>query len=205
MRSDKLTAFALTAFVLLFAAACKKKSDEIRIDERVRSYFDYQPGTYWIMKDSATGDIDSFVVTTRNEKIISTDFENVETIDVRIIEYPSANGSDSSGWTISMSNGTRALMGYENFLRKKRIGFNNIQQSENDTTVFPLEQNGQVYTDVNFTEVSMSFANDYDAGLPQNFRWWYNKMNGIIRLDIALPWQARIWQLVRGRVIRPVQ
>ncbi len=51
-------------FLFLFVLnSCKKQLPHYSIDSDLKTAFNYQPGTYWIYKDSLSGRIDSFYVT----------------------------------------------------------------------------------------------------------------------------------------------
>jgi len=83
----KLT-FLFALLVLIIAIhSCNKNTGErhFTIDKDLFATFNYQPGTYWIYKDSLTGYIDSMYVIS-STGIISTDYgkEIVDNVNISI-------------------------------------------------------------------------------------------------------------------------
>jgi len=62
LQNKLLFAAALSVWMLLMACPAKERQSD-PVPEAVKAYFDYQVGSYWVMKDSATGVLDSFYVT----------------------------------------------------------------------------------------------------------------------------------------------
>jgi hypothetical protein len=77
-------------FLLLYAmSGCKKKTDSIAVSADVRKYFCYKQGSYWIYRDSLSGETDSFAVTNSSTKAAqnNTYTEDVETSVVTVYNY----------------------------------------------------------------------------------------------------------------------
>jgi len=75
-------------FLFLFVLnSCKKQLPHYSIDSDVKAAFNYQPGTYWIYRDSITGRIDSFYVTQNvfQANVPSGDYTE-DAISINIIE-----------------------------------------------------------------------------------------------------------------------
>ncbi|MBS1645002.1 MAG: hypothetical protein JST21_18770 [Bacteroidetes bacterium] len=63
LRNKLLIAVSLSVWMMLTACPAKERRHD-KVPEEVIAFFDYQVGSYWVMKDSATGVLDSFYVTT---------------------------------------------------------------------------------------------------------------------------------------------
>ncbi len=58
----KLFLFAILFTVIAIASCKQKENPKIFINEELRNYYNYQPGSYWIYYDSVSGATDSFYV-----------------------------------------------------------------------------------------------------------------------------------------------
>jgi len=104
-----------TALLLVILASCNKKGSQqnIPIDAAVLTNFNYKPGTYWIYRDSISGQVDSFYVTS-NTGNIPVDINGV--IYDRISFYVSqANissvpGNDTITWLFGLETNYLSLM-----------------------------------------------------------------------------------------------
>lgn len=54
--------FAVSLSVWMMLTACPDPPRHFNVPDDLKDYFDYQVGSYWVMKDSATGVLDSFYV-----------------------------------------------------------------------------------------------------------------------------------------------
>jgi hypothetical protein len=91
---------------LLLAACNKTKIVHYPLNAALVAAFNFQPGSYWIYKDSLSGDIDSFFVranvpsTNSGEDAQSTG-EMFNYIDIAISEYnifPATSPNDTASW-----------------------------------------------------------------------------------------------------------
>jgi hypothetical protein len=84
--------------------SCNKSQDAVPINSGLVSNFNYKPGTYWIYRDSTTGQIDSFCVTDNSSANIGANSsEPKATIRIAITErniYPSPVDADTIPWLI---------------------------------------------------------------------------------------------------------
>lgn len=86
----------------LIISGCKKKPVN-RVDPDLKAAFSYKPGTYWIYKDSLTGAIDSFVITTNDDNFSTNNDRTLETIGMNMAEYiVSSPYLDTSLWKYSI-------------------------------------------------------------------------------------------------------
>jgi len=95
----------LTVLAASVLNACHKPSQpHYTINASLKAAFDFQPGTYWIYKDSISGEVDSFAVQT-SESGTSTNSSggySMDQIFIYIQEYfPSSGTSDYKEWEYS--------------------------------------------------------------------------------------------------------
>ncbi len=61
MRNLRIQFLMGTVLMLLFQS-CKKKDETAYINPELKKHFNFQKGSYWIYRDSLTGDIDTLMV-----------------------------------------------------------------------------------------------------------------------------------------------
>ncbi|MCW3122028.1 MAG: hypothetical protein JWQ38_1520 [Flavipsychrobacter sp.] len=74
-----LVAVVAVTSIVFFAPGCKKKSNDGKIqmpeftllDKDLKADFGYKPGTYWIYKDSVSGEIDSAYVSSNMDTMVN--------------------------------------------------------------------------------------------------------------------------------------
>jgi hypothetical protein len=98
------TAALILLFVFLGIAGCRfgDKGSYTPSDPQVKSRTDFRPGSYWIMQDSATGQVDSFFVTNYLDTIhYSVEDRSNELIIVQIKETAlSSSTTDTTNWFV---------------------------------------------------------------------------------------------------------
>ena len=93
--------------ILIFAfCGCKKSDPVVQIDSRLKAGFNFQPGTYWIYKDSISGQVDSFFVRynslTTNPAGIGTQY--IITIYVSEYQINAINLQDTTQWVYKLAD-----------------------------------------------------------------------------------------------------
>lgn len=88
----------ITMLIILFG--CKKTDSAMPLDENLRKHFSYQPGTYWIYKDSVNGQIDSFAVVDNIPDVYDFGQGTFHGINVGIVAYSYGTVYDT-GYDIS--------------------------------------------------------------------------------------------------------
>ncbi len=86
--------------ILLLLFACKKNSIApviyTPVDTNLQKYFYYKPGTYWIYKDSISGQVDSFVTASDSISTVSIENSKIYTpykiIIINVCAYKISNG-----------------------------------------------------------------------------------------------------------------
>ncbi len=80
------TILFITATIVYFSCN-KNKSNVISVNADIKSSFNYQPGTYWIYRDSLTGNIDSFFVRKNMSEISYLNGSGIENTQIQISQY----------------------------------------------------------------------------------------------------------------------
>jgi hypothetical protein len=63
-----ILAVAIIIMTFAYLPSCRKTTlDRHRVNDSLKAAFNYKPGTYWIYKDSLTGRLDSFAVTSQTD------------------------------------------------------------------------------------------------------------------------------------------
>jgi hypothetical protein len=108
----------LLGFVILipflFFLACKKKNPgqpPVYVSYQLKSYFDYKVGSYWIYKDTVTGDEDSFSVYSYTDDTTSINNVSTETVSINMRDYTiyKASITDSAEWDFTLQENNSGL------------------------------------------------------------------------------------------------
>ncbi len=195
--------YQLILFVLLSltgAACLKHKYHLLEVDAGLLDRYYYQPGTYWIMKDSATGRIDSFFITTTskvNQSVRSgLDVQNAISQMAQI----SADNTDTFFWEWRYVQSTLTLK-VQSKLPPGSSYYCGAAAYPLVVTykLFPL--NSRYYANVN--ESNMHGDSTAAAGAYNN--WLYlNETDGMVKLRISQPSDPEksfVWELVRRQIV----
>lgn len=95
----------INCLALLFVASCGKKIPNYTINRDLKAAFSYKPGTFWIFKDSISGEMDSLYVT--EQKLYNFKSDNPEyTFDEIFVDlvqkHIGSTKKDSSLWHIAV-------------------------------------------------------------------------------------------------------
>lgn len=83
---------ALTALFCICLLGCTRpEKPNLGLDETVGSMVNFKPGSYWIMQDSASGRVDSFVVYANGVSNTETSDYHYDRRDIGISEYVNPN------------------------------------------------------------------------------------------------------------------
>jgi hypothetical protein len=165
--------FFLPLLLFLYACPLTDKCDdpvpEYRLDSDFRSYFDFKPGTYWIYKDSLTGDQDSVFIISRNSEFnegetgnYCDDRYNFETVNVSIFNgdtienfvasttlagsgYQFYNSTIKGSWFYKIKSGVTP--GKDNIIinsTKDSLSLNNLEYSNIKIVYKTLRENGSL-------------------------------------------------------------
>jgi hypothetical protein len=99
----------LVMLALAVCSACKKTtSNDVPVDAALKSDFSYKPGSYWIYKDSVSGNVDSaYVVSNTSEYhehgcVLRNGAPKYEYINISI-NLADGNAADTERWNIGLT------------------------------------------------------------------------------------------------------
>ena len=109
--------------LMLIANSCKKNIPVHSIDARLVAAFNFKPGTYWVYKDSLTGQEDSFAVTSIESGPDQINGYIDYSTDIFITGFPisGTNNTDSIQWEYGL-NGDSFYFTYKNSNAKSIYG-----------------------------------------------------------------------------------
>src|SRR4051812_28248698 len=87
--------------VLFWSACSRPYTIYFNVDPFLKSMFNWQAGSYWIMQDSASGQVDSFYVTAWVDFYINSENRAYERFYVVLEEKNNSNLADSFRWYLS--------------------------------------------------------------------------------------------------------
>jgi len=187
--------------------SCKKNNPIPHkiIDAHLKGAFDFQPGTYWIFKDSLTGQVDSFYVR-NNWNSIYTNASPSYTYDGITVDIKEVNelpiGSDTARWGIGLAQNQLAFSDYY------KDDFFNY-----DAIIYPFTSGIQpydVYPESIILMSSFSINNStifnnvaeicYSGGVNDFF--YLNSDVGLIKIVLNQRDAIRVWELQRWNIVK---
>jgi len=196
--------FLLSVFFLLLYS-CKK--DEVRhvpLDPLVKATFDWHEGSYWVMQDSATGQIDSFYVYYYNRFEDDGYMDYIyECVTVAFKEVNVSNPNEATNWFVYM-NPTRGVQygdlcyrydaGWDSLFR-----FNNFFPCPKEYSDFSFVSNRKQYQNVYFNSTVFIFGTN-PLGVHLTAALNYNE--GIVYLSSYCTKYKHTWYLLRHNIVR---
>lgn len=182
---------------LLLAPSCiKRKYRVLEVTPALLERYNYKPGSYWIMRDSATGRTDSFYITSST----TTNYTRRAGLDVQNIvgqmQQLSADKADTFfwEWRYIQSDLTLKLQSKANRDVLYPCGFMKYPLTITYTS-FPL--NSRYYADVNESNMTDDSAFQY------NNRLFLNEADGLVKVRLNHPSDSQhfVWELVRRNIV----
>ena len=207
--------------LILIANSCQKNTPVKQVDAGLKAAFNFQPGTYWIYKDSISGKVDSFVVT-GNQPGSGPDNGYLDYyINIFISEYAydTSININAIQWEYSL-NGNNFILLYYNSNAISNFGksidysdlfsyplsvgnsFGNADISNVTTaTSFSLSIDGQTYSNTNLVNSILLYNNIYEYSF--NNLFYIDAKIGFIKIVLNQPNDSlhRIWELQRYNVV----
>jgi hypothetical protein len=152
----------LTFFVLL--GCNKSKLEKVPVNEDLKAAFNYKPGTYWIYKDSISGQIDSFRVISNYDAyndITTSVKQSIENILITITQYKSTPSTiDTQIWKFSYESNCFNITYNEPKLYTGEIEYIPLLNYPFQNSIIINEHISQAFQDTS----SISFLNAYSIG-----------------------------------------
>lgn len=204
----------LSACIWLLAYSCRKKDNTdsavvYPINSYVKNYYDFQQGSYWIYKDSLTGDIDSFagvsyLLDTKKQEIhvLINEFHNDTTgILVSIWALTLIQDQAFLNYKIDAVNEVDYMLCYPLF-QAIPLSFSEICHDSVYTEaqfLTPYVVNGNSYDSV----YTMFYAHHIDScyDYSENDRLFTAKGIGFVKMNLS-NYVHRNWELQRYKIIQ---
>jgi hypothetical protein len=192
-----LVSVIITVLGLFLLPGCNKKEPmPFAISAQLKSFFNYQQGSYWIMRDSVSGEIDSLVVVGYENGVMKPSSETVEIIKITVKNFPYARPDTSRTFFIQLlatSTVSTFSFLFPNNATASFFGIDPVLNSPNRTSYV---QNGLTYS--NCYDVT-SF--ERNAGSLQ-MRLVMNADTGLIKLSTDFPHDSSVLELQKSKIYR---
>lgn len=194
------TIFICIGLIALFFMGCKKSEKPFYpIDPLVKDLFNWQPGSYWIMQDSATGQIDSFYIISYKSGVFTGSYDDNETLNINFDEVNISDTFPTVPWHIEVGevgNQLDVQLGYYLFNNRDSAFswisfFYNIPYSD-----IVLTFNGKSYSNVYYNSTAFFVIN-----APGYLSIAINKAFGFVYIKVMQPNYKRTWFLLRHHII----
>lgn len=209
--------------MLLALTSCGRVKN-YAIDADLKTHFNYNVGTYWIYKDSASGRVDSFAVFYNQYTpagVSTADQHTADDINIGIEEFNTTGLLDSTQWSwylvsniieidrYVIANGTDYNIQYYSFVsypfQTGEVGSSiivpNAYSNGLVTNIFPsYSVNGQA-----FSQVAEIYFNDSTSVPPYHADWFYlSQDTGIIKMRLygQADSPQKVWELQRWHIVK---
>ncbi len=165
--------------VLSCVVGCKKKTKITHpVDAETKSHFSFKVGTYWIYRDSATGIVDSFQVSSTGSA-------------------PEPDGTEYFATFINIYNDTdEAVLGIH--LHNNHIQYKFVYSQEGCSFDYPYWSSGKLLPTFSLN------GNTYDSVLVQGGSGTYYVRHdiGMIKMIVETDSYNKVWELVRYKIVK---
>ncbi len=216
--------------IILCVYGCSKGPPPVYhyVSKSVKEDFNFKTGSYWIMKDSISGRIDSFFVTSNRDGLTETEqgghdypAEYTENIRINISDRNTdpSHASDSQGWVYSYGfsylSFTSGGFGYElfNYPRPDSFSVSTYYQPERDTGIVNHIFSTFQISNISFNTVAV--VNHYYSGSGRDtsgnlIYFGYNDLFyvcpkiGIVKMRLNHHEQdtiERVWEIQRWNIV----
>ena len=207
--------YFIPLFCLFLFCRCNKTTPGNNVytlvDSAFKANFNYQPGSYWIYRDSLSGRVDSFYVTQNMTAYVTPKW--TESINIQVSEKNTdgSHPADSGAWVYTLE-GTDAALNYFDSSNELVFAYNPFfiyppgtaflyDDQVSDTPVIlntmgSYTVNGNTYSNVTDIEHRAT-------GYPANY-FFINDSAGIIKMELSTSSGAlsHVWELQRYHIIR---
>lgn len=190
---------AVLLLVIVFFGCSNKDEPFYSLNPRTKFLFDWQPGSYWIMQDSASGQIDSFYVRAYHKGLHQGYGYSNESLHINFVEVNMANALDTIAWAVEVGeNGSCCYVKIGNYDNSGSGYFINSVHFENTPVAdLPLSFNGKTYTHAYYNSSLLSI----DSVLQNNLTIAINKESGYIYIRDHTDTHKHTWFLIRKHIV----
>jgi hypothetical protein len=191
------------------------------LQKSAKDYYDYKEGSYWIFRDSLSGDIDSFSVVQYEDEMIyehegrNGDPARREQLSIWILEFSSdtAKGRMYFRFDLSMDYGTRLVYWARpvdsslDMFTSNETSYATVEGPCGDSLYVGAQQYPIMYLDsVPYYEVHEHSEKIVVNGCPgmasRNDHFFLNKDVGLVKISLNDYYANRVWKLLKYNIIR---
>ena len=216
--------------IILCVYGCSKEPPPVYhyVSNSVKTDFNFKLGTYWIMKDSISGRVDSFFVISNNDVLTQTEqggddypAEYTENIRINISDYNTdpSHAIDSQYWGYDYGSSYIGFVsdgiGYElfNYPRPDSFSVSTSYQSERDTGIINHVFSTLQINSLSFNTVVVTNHHYSTSSLDSNGNITYFRYNdqlyvcpkiGIVKMRLDRHPQdtiERVWEIQRWNIV----
>jgi hypothetical protein len=200
-----LLAALLCLFAIMLGCTRQPVYRGIPVTPVVKTYFNYQPGTYWIYRDTLTGQVDSFVVVSNGRATNNIGGYQYDETSIQIATY---NGAERDNLTMYIALDSNLIRQVLYISQKQSLYVEFTYPYSNLGPVTSMgNQRTQIYLSENETVSNQSFdtvahITNYDEPQTHKMIEDFCTSAGILKLSIDSGSTVRRFELQRYHLVR---
>ncbi len=183
-------------------AACSKSDNRsdpyYTIVPELRRIFNWRLGSYWIMRDSVSGQVDSFSVNLFQSPVPPYNYKHPDNLGVRIMGYPLPGIADTLETGFSLNPISENIYVFRDARKNINLSSRQILSAPFQPNLSNYIQNGTEYGNV--YSVVLPMFKPYDTVSSAEIELVFNQERGLIRLADNIPGHARVWHVTRSSI-----
>jgi hypothetical protein len=188
--SPSLVFIALTSLPVMLA--CNKHDRAyVPVDPQLKSLLEFQAGSYWIMQDSVTKEIDSFIVVRHLDYTSNSNTLN-ETIASDILEYRAGSMDSVAWWSTLLPYDKEGFIGYSSISHADVFSFPFYP------TLITIDSGPYTANGVAYDSVVMRRLSSSGIGNVRQLDIGISCRTGLIYIKCDLGTYSHKWELLRG-------
>jgi hypothetical protein len=218
MQTTTFNHVLLVLFFFTAVSACTKYGTDVPINAEMKAAYNFKVGTYWIYKDSTTGQMDSFYVVSNKASVYSTTPHNAneskhyEIIGIEVSQrsLPGYKADTTYNWKIGMAENKFDLEYYGIYGAPSQYYKNPLlyYPLTGNKYFFDYDVNGSTYHDVILIKPADSVINSIysysyrdELYLCPHVGFVKMKLSHPVEGPIKLDTCYRNWELVRSKIV----
>ena len=196
--SLRLKLLSVLFVLLILVIGCKKEESKVgfQLSPALRDFYKWKPGSYWVMQDSASGDLDSFYVTEYREFTTPVRGFLSEAIEITIRQVPVDRAADTTTWQLILNYVSDNYLSYEH--RGVKMYFTNIILDPYRLKYDSVNYNGIWYHSAVHADTYYALGSVPDSR--QKMSLVLNKSNGLLYLKTSEDQASRTYTIRSSRI-----
>ncbi len=198
---------ALIIIMVIGLFSCQRKLPHRNINDALRAAYTFQPGSYWVFRDSISGHADSLFVTGVHSNNL-TDITGSYTFDLEDIDISTRNldsMADSNQWVINLQESQVAISYDLRGGHKEAISFPGVtfpfgDATNSDNTVTTMDS----YTTGSFTFKNVARVNFTSRYVDKSDIIYLSPDAGMVKIAFNHFYDSvyRNWQLQKYNIVK---